>query len=32
MPMPIEYTADDVMGMLKNDKDFLAAKIYMSTD
>jgi len=32
MPIPIEYTVDDVIAMLKNDKSFGGANIYMSTD
>ena len=32
MPIPIEYTVDDVIAMLKNDKSFWGANIYMSTD
>ena len=32
MPIPIEYTIDDVIAMLKNDKDFWGANINMSTN
>jgi len=32
MPTPIEYTVDDVIVILKNDKNFWGANIYMSTN
>src|SRR6218665_2195022 len=32
MPIPLEYNVDDVIGMLKNDKSFGGANIYMSTE
>jgi len=32
MPIPLEYNVDDVIAMLKNDKSFGGANIYMSTE